>query len=98
MASLAWTLKAWFALLLPEPGGAAPAGMAAALARWGERNRAEKQAVLRMEFKTFLNAFMRVPCQLVRAGRRLVFRLLSWNPWQSVLLRGLDALATPLQC
>ena len=98
MAALAWTLKAWFALLLPEPGGAAPAGMAAALARWGERCRDEKRAVLRMEFKTFLNAFMRVPCQLVRAGRRLVFRLLSWNPWQSVLLRGLDALATPLQC
>ena len=98
MASLAWTLKAWFALLLPEPGGAAPAGMAAALARWAERYRADKQAVLRMEFKTFLNAFIRVPCQLVRAGRRLVFRLLSWNPWQSVFLRGLDALATPLRC
>ena len=96
MASLAWTLKAWFALLLPEPGGAVPAGMAAAVARWGERYRGEKQAVMRMEFKTFLNAFMRLPCQLVRAGRRLVFRLLSWNPWQSVLLRGLDALATPL--
>ena len=98
MASLAWTLKAWFALLLPEPGSVAPKGMAAALARWGERYGDEKRAVLRMEFKTFLNAFMRVPCQLVRSGRRLIFRLLSWNPWQSVLLRGLDALATPQRC
>ena len=46
MASLAWTLKAWFALLLPETG------------RWGQKYQAEKQTVLRMEFKTFLNAFM----------------------------------------
>ena len=45
-----------------------------------------------------VNAFMRVPCQLVRTGRRLIFRLLSWNRWQSVLLRGMDALTTPLQC
>jgi hypothetical protein len=98
MASLAWTLKAWFALRLPEPGGPAAGVTAAALARWGDRYVAQKHAVLGMEFKSFLNAFMRVPCQLVRSGRRLIFRLLSWNPWQSVLLRGLDALATPLRC
>ena len=23
-----------------------------------------------------------IPCQIVRSGRRLVYRLLSWNPWQ----------------
>ena len=99
MASLAWTLKAWFALLLPEPGMSvedAPTQRAAG--RWGEKYTAQKRAVLAMEFKTFLNAFMRLPCQLVRAGRRLIFRLLNWNPWQSVLLRGLDILRTPLRC
>lgn len=51
-----------------------------------------------MEFKTFLNAFMRIPCQIIRGGRRIIYRLLSWNPWQSVLLRGVDALRTPLRC
>jgi hypothetical protein len=56
MASLAWTLKAWFALALPESG------------RWKERYRKEKETVLRMEFRTFLNAFMRVPAQVVRTG------------------------------
>jgi hypothetical protein len=86
MASLAWTLKAWFALLLPEKG------------RWREKYRHEKNTVLRMEFKTFLNAFVRVPCQIVRTGRRLLFRLLSWNPWQPVLLRATDALRHPLRC
>ena len=80
MASLAWTLKAWFALLLPERG------------RWKERRRREKRAVLKMEFKRFVNAFVRVPCQVVRTGRRLVYRLLAWNPWQAVFLRGVDAL------
>jgi len=68
MASLARTLKAWFALLLPETG------------RWAAKYKAEKQVVLRMKFKKFLNAFMRVPCQILRSGRRIVYRLLSWNP------------------
>jgi hypothetical protein len=86
MAALAWTLKAWFALRLPETG------------RWAARYAAEKAAVLRMEFKAFVNAFMRIPVQLVRTGRRLVFRLLAWNPWQAVFLRGVDQVRAPLQC
>lgn len=86
MASLAWSLKAWFALRLPETG------------RWAARDAADKAAVQRMEFKTFVNAFMRIPVQVVRTSRRLVFRLLAWNPWQAVFLRGFDQLAAPLRC
>ena len=86
MAALAWTLKAWFALRLPETG------------RWAARYAAEKRAVLRMEFKAFLHAFMLIPAQVVRTSRRLVFRLLAWNPWQVVFLRGFDQLRQPLQC
>ena len=86
MASLAWTLKAWFALNLPETG------------RWAEKHRAEKQCVLKMEFKRFRSAFMRVPCQIVRGARRVVYRLLAWNPWQHVFLRAVDALHCPLRC
>ena len=85
MASLAWTLKAWMALVLPvEP-------------RWRQKHEAQKRSVLRMEFRTFLNAFMRVPCQVVRKGRRLVYRLLSWNPWQWVFLRAVEAVRV-LRC
>ena len=80
MASLAWTLKAWSALVLPETG------------RWADQYKKEKLAVLKMEFHTFLNAFMRVPCQLIRTSRKLIFRLLSWNPWQHVFLRLVDVL------
>jgi hypothetical protein len=86
MAALAWTLKAWFALRLPETG------------RWAVRYVAEKAAVLRMEFKAFLHAFVRMPVQVVRTSRRLVFRLLAWNPWQAVFLRGVDAWRAPLRC
>jgi len=85
MAALAWTLKAWFALRLPESG------------RWAARYAAEKAAVLRMEFKAFLHAFILIPVQVVRTSRRLVFRLLAWNPWQAVLLRGVDQLHQPLR-
>lgn len=86
MASLAWTLKAWLALALPEDG------------RSAGKQHAEKKRVLQMEFKRFLNAFLRIPAQIVRTGRRLVLRLLSWNPWQSVFLRAASTLARPLRC
>ena len=33
-----------------------------------------------------------MPCQIVRGGRRLVYRLLWWNEWQGVFLRTVQAL------
>ncbi len=47
-----------------------------------------------MEFRTFINYFMKIPCQIVKTGRRLIFRLLNWNPWLSVFRR----LAVTLNC
>ena len=79
-------IKAWLALILPETG------------RWKDKHQAEKRRVLTMEFKTFVNAFIRVPCQIVRKGRRIVYRLLAWNPWQHVFLRAVDALRHPMRC
>jgi hypothetical protein len=80
MASLAWSLKAWSALVLPERG------------RWAEKYRAEKRSLLRMEFGTFCVAMIQVPCQIVRIAGRTVYRLLSWNPWQGVFLRLVERL------
>jgi hypothetical protein len=76
MVGLAWNLKAWWALWPQERPG-----------RWAQRHRDDKEVVLRMEFKTFINAFMRMPCQIIRAGRRLIYRLLSWTPWQKTFFR-----------
>jgi hypothetical protein len=94
MASLAWTLKAWLALSLPATG------------RWADRHGQQKESLLKMEFKKFLNMLMQLPCQVVRTGRRIVYRLLSWNPWLGVLLRGVEHLRNgqagvvhyPLRC
>ena len=47
---------------------------------------------MRMEFATACAAFIQMPCQLVRTGGRLIYRLLSWNPWQSAFLRLVERL------
>lgn len=79
MASLAWNLKAWSALSLPiHP-------------RWRTLHAEQQRRLLRMDFRTFLAAFIRVPCQILRSGRSLVYRLLAWNPWQHVFLRFVHA-------
>ena len=86
MGSLAWSLKAWAALMLPEEG------------RWGERHAEEKRKLLRMDFSTFREALVNVPAQILSAGRRIISRLLAWNPWQHVFFRLLDQLDLPLRC
>ena len=86
MASLAWTLKAWAALLLPEEPGHV------------EEHRDERRSWLRMEFATFRAAVIELPCQIVRGGGRLIFRLLSWNPWQGALLRLVERLRVCWLC
>lgn len=86
MGSLAWSVKAWAALLLPEEG------------RWQERHREEKRKLLRMDFTTFRRALVNVPAQILRTGRKILYRLLAWNPWQHVFFRLLDQLRQPLRC
>ena len=83
MTALAWNLKAWWALMLPVAPG-----------RWQARHSQEKRWVLGLEFKTFVQAFVRLPCQIVRTGRKLVYRLLSWNPCQRIFWR----LVSVLRC
>jgi len=80
MASLAWSLKAWAALMLPVVG------------RWRDKHTRQKETLLRMEFRTFRAAFIDLPAQIVRTGRRLIYRFLSWNPWQHVFFRLVDVL------
>ena len=80
MASLAWSLKAWSALMLPVTP------------RHAEEHRAEKRSLLRMEFPTFCAAVIQMPCQIVKTGGRLIYRLLSWNPWQGAFLRLVERL------
>jgi hypothetical protein len=79
MAALAWTLKAWFALLLPiHP-------------RWRDKHEGDRIAVLRMDFRTFLNSVIRIPCQIIKTARQIVYRLLAWTPGEHLVFRLLDA-------
>jgi hypothetical protein len=80
MASLAWTLKAWVALLMPSTP------------RWRRQHDDERERLLRMEFRGFSAFFIQVPCQVVRSARRLVLRVLAWNRWQTTFFRLLDAM------
>jgi hypothetical protein len=61
MAALAWNLKSWFGLLMP--------------------NRERGQELVKAEFRRFLNAIMLIPCQIVRAARRVIYRMLGYNGW-----------------
>jgi hypothetical protein len=75
MTSLAWTLKAWAALWVPvQP-------------RHRERHQEEQRKLLRMEFKAFVNAFVKIPCQIVRQSRRIIYRVLNWNEYLPAFFR-----------
>lgn len=72
IGSLAWNLKAWLGLTLPED-------------LYPDFDQTE---ILRMEFRSFLRKIIEVPAQVVRTGRQLVFRLLSCPKTVRLILDG----------
>ena len=80
MASLAWTLKAWCALLLPVSP------------RWAARHGEQRRRLLSMEFRTFRQAFIDIPCQIIRTARGVRWRIQAWNPWLGTFFRLFHAL------
>lgn len=61
IAALAWNLKAWYGLLMPDV--------------------ARGTQVLRMEFRSFLHKLILVPCQIIKSGRKIIYRFLGYNDW-----------------
>ena len=61
MAALAWNLKAWFGLMVP--------------------NRERGLVLVKMEFRSFLAAILMLPAQIIRAGRKIIYRILGYNGW-----------------
>jgi len=80
IAALAWSLKAWCALLLPVNP------------RWAEPHNEQRRRLLTIDFRTFLTAFINIPCQIITTGRRVRWRILTYNPWLTALFRLLDTL------
>jgi len=79
IASLAWTLKVWSGLLLPVSP------------RWRQAHDAEREAIVRMDFRSFVQRFILIPAQIVRTGRRTIYRLLAWRSDLPIFFRLLDA-------
>ncbi len=80
MATLAWSLKAWCALLLPISP------------RWAERHHEQRRRLLMMEFHTFVQLFIEIPCQIVTTGRQVRWRIMNYNPWLGAFFRLVDVL------
>ena len=81
-ASLAWSLKAWTALLIPL------------LHRWRPLHSQQQQLILRMGFRGFVDRFINIPAQIVRTGRHVVYRLIGNNPHLHLFFRLLDGVST----
>ena len=61
MTALAWNLKAWFGLLMPEKSRGAQ--------------------IVKMEFRSFLQKIILLPAQIIRAGRKIIYRIMGYNGW-----------------
>ena len=79
-ASLAWSLKAWAALML----SISP--------RWRVKHRREQYTMLRMDFRGFVEQFMRIPAQIVQTGRRIIYRIIGASPQMHLFFRMLDGI------
>lgn len=84
MTALAWNLKAWLALSLLDQAPTKQRSKQPAEQK--EHRSSLKQRLLGLEFRTFVNYFLRIPAQVVRTGRRIVARLLAYNDWQTTFL------------
>lgn len=49
-------------------------------------------SIVRMEFKRFLNTFIRIPCLIIRTGRRIYYRLVGYNDKLQHVIRFSEAI------
>ena len=87
MTSLAWNLKAWLALSVTKQPGVSR-----------QTQQAQQQRLLGIEFRTFVNYFIRIPAQVLKTSRRIVVRLLAYNTWLPVFFGLSEKFARPRRC
>jgi hypothetical protein len=92
MTALAWNLKAWLALSLPDAPPEAKPG------RGHAEQQSQKNKLLGLEFRTFVNYLLRIPAQVVKTARRIVVRLLAYNAWLPVFFRLSETFVRPRRC
>ena len=87
MATLAWNLKSWLGLSITE--SCPPAAR--------EKRQADKRRIVRMDFATFRQTLIEIPAQILRCGRQLIYRLLTWTPSLESLFRLHSCVGLPLR-
>lgn len=50
--------------------------------------------IARMEFKRFINSFIKIPCLIIKTGRRIVYRLVGYNSYMRDFFRTFAAIKT----
>lgn len=54
----------------------------------GSARPTQARQLVKMEYRRFLREIIEMPCQILRTGRRLVYRQLDVNGWSRLLLEG----------
>lgn len=75
IVSLAWSLKAWFALSMKFHDSAIKM-----------REKAIIKRLLSMKFRTFLQNIINIPCLVAKTARRIVLRPIVTTAWSEILL------------
>ena len=50
--------------------------------------------IVRMEFKRFINTFIKIPCLIIKTGRRILYRLVCYNSYMKDFFRTFAAIKT----
>jgi hypothetical protein len=56
------------------------------------KHRREQLLILRMDFRGFVNQFINIPAQIIKTGRRVIFRLIGFSPQLHLFFRMLDSI------
>ena len=48
--------------------------------------------IIRMEFKRFINTFIKIPCVIIKAGRRIVYRVIGYNSYMKDFFKSHSAI------
>ena len=88
IASLAWSLKCWSALLIDE--------------RCSGRQQVFRQnlkrRLMRQDFQTYRQSLIMIPAQIVKQARRLIYRFLTWTQGLDDLFEVQSHISKPLRC
>ena len=55
-------------------------------------NKILRHQIIRMEFKRFINTFIKIPCIIIKTGRRIVYRFVGYNKYMKDFFKTFSAI------